>query len=401
MKLGVIREGKYAGPIAEGPESATGGLLGSNCGVSEFDGMMAAIEACDALGLDGITTGGVLGFTMECVQRGILTPKDLDGVNLEWGNTDAMVEMIRKIAYKEGKAGVLLGKGVDRMAKEIGKGSEAFAVTAKGKEIAAHDPRGDKGRGYSYAMGTCGGDHHEGTDAETLATWCMINSLVMCSFVGGYPWGKEIPGVFTEMLNPLCGWNMTGDEFWKAAKRIMTIERAFQVREGVSRKDDVLPKRFPTEPLPEGPKKGAIYSAEDTKKMQDSVYGYFGWDGNGIPTEKTLNDLGLKFAVADMKKAGKVDVMSRPPPQRRPPPGPADGIRREGKSVSGYRITPGRNFDHGTDETGRLPDPRGYRRFRAFFRSTENSRGKGAAETPRGLDGKVLPPVLHPVLPVH
>jgi aldehyde:ferredoxin oxidoreductase len=305
MKLGVIREGKYAGLIAEGPEYETGGLLGSNCGVSDFAGMMAAIEECDALGLDAITTGGVLGFTMECVQRDILTPKDLDGVKLEWGNTDAMVAMIRKIAYKDGKAGVLLGKGVDRMAKEIGKGSEAFAVTVKGKEIAAHDPRGDKGRGYSYAMGTCGGDHHEGTDAQTLATWCMINSLVMCSFVGGYPWGKEIPGVFTEMLNPLCGWNMTGDEFWKAAKRIMTIERAFQVREGVSRKDDVLPKRFTTEALPEGPKKGAVYSAEDTKKMQDSVYEYFGWDGNGIPTEKTLNDLGLKFAVADMKKAGK------------------------------------------------------------------------------------------------
>jgi len=154
-------------------------------------------------------------------------------------------------------------------------------------------------------MGTCGGDHHEGTDAATLARWCMINSLVMCSFVGGYPWGKETPPVFTNMLNPLCGWNMTDDEFWKTARRIMTLERAFQVREGISRKDDVLPKRFTTETLPEGPKKGAIYSAEDTKKMQDSVYEYFGWDANGIPTEKTLGDLGLGFAVADMKKAAK------------------------------------------------------------------------------------------------
>jgi len=133
----------------------------------------------------------------------------------------------------------------------------------------------------------------------------MINSLVMCSFVGGYPWGKETPPVFTNMLNPLCGWNMTDDEFWKTARRIMTLERAFQVREGISRKDDVLPKRFTTETLPEGPKKGAIYSAEDTKKMQDSVYGYFGWDANGIPTEKTLTDLGLGFAVADVKKAVK------------------------------------------------------------------------------------------------
>lgn len=305
MKTGVIRGGKYDGLIAEGPEYETGGLLGSNLGLTKFDEMMACIEMTDAMGLDSISAGGVLGFTMECVQRGVLSAKDLDGIDLKFGNGDAALEMLKKIAYKEGKAGKLLAKGVKKMSEEIGKGSEAWAVHTKGKEIAAHDPRGDKGRGPSYAMGTCGGDHHEGGNPQTLARWTMINSLTMCTFVAGYPWGGVTPKVFIDMLNPLCGWNMTDDEFWTTSKRLFTLERCFQVREGIRRKDDVLPKRLTTEKLPEGPKKGEVFTAEDTKKMQDSVYSYFGWDDNGIPTDATLKSLGLDFAIADMQAARK------------------------------------------------------------------------------------------------
>ncbi len=305
MKLGVIRGGKYDGLIAEGPEYETGGLLGSNLGVSDFGEMMGAIEMCDAMGLDAISTGGSIGFAMECIQRGALTPADLDGMNLEWGDSDAIVEIIRKIAYKDGKAGKLLAKGVRQMSEEIGKGSEAYACHVKGKEMAAHDPRGDKKRAYSYALGTCGGDHHEGTSPSTLAGWAMLNSLVMCSFVGGYPWKGETPGIFISMLNPLCGWNMNGDEYWTTAKRIITMERCFNAREGLSRKDDTLPKRFLMEKLPEGPKKGAVVTPAEMKKMQDEVYAYFGWDDNGFPKEKTLKSLGLGYLINDVSKAKK------------------------------------------------------------------------------------------------
>ncbi|MBW2650200.1 MAG: aldehyde ferredoxin oxidoreductase family protein [Deltaproteobacteria bacterium] len=305
QKYGVIREGKHAGLIAEGPEYETGGLLGSNLGMSDFAGMMAMIELCDAMGIDAISTGGVLAFTTECIDRGVLKPGDLDGVALKWGDADAYLEMIRKMAYQDGKGGKLLAKGVRKMSQEIGQGSEAWAVHVKGKEIAAHDPRGDKGRAYSYALGTCGGDHHEGGSPATQARWGMLNSLVMCSFVGGYPWGKETPGIFTAMLNPLCGWNMSDDEYWTTGKRIITIERCFQVREGINRKDDVLPTRFTTEKLPEGPKKGAIFTAEDTKKMQEATYSYFGWDDNGIPTDKTLKAYDLEYLVDDVREAKK------------------------------------------------------------------------------------------------
>ena len=305
MKLGVLRDGKYKGLIAEGPEYETGGLLGSNLGMSDFGGMMALIEAADAYGLDAISLGGVLGFTTECVEKGVLKPADLDGINPQWGEADSYLELIHAVAMGKGKAGKLLAKGVAKMAEEIGKGSDAWAVHVKGKEIAAHDPRGDKARAYSYAMGTCGGDHHEGTKPATIARWAMINSMVMCSFVGGYPWGKETPGVFTAMLNPLCGWNMTDDEYWTTAKRIITMERCFQVREGISVKDDVLPKRLTSEKLPAGPKKGAVFTADDTKKMHDAMYSYFGWDDKGIPTDKTLKAMGLEDLIDDVNAARK------------------------------------------------------------------------------------------------
>jgi aldehyde:ferredoxin oxidoreductase len=299
MKVGVIRGGDYSGLIAEAPEFETGTMLGANCGVADFDPYVKTIEMCDAMGVDTISMGNVLGYTMELIERGILSHKDVDGVKLEWGEPEAMVEMIRKVAHKEGKGGKLLALGVKQMGEKIGKGADYYAIHVKGQELAAHDPRGDKGRGYSYALGQRGGCQHEGTNPKKHAQWAMLNSLVMCSFVGGYPWGKYTPDVFTAMLNPLCGWNMTGEEYWTTGKRIITLERCYNRREaGVSRKDDVLPKRLMTEKLPEGPKKGAVVSQEEMKKMQDDYYAYFSWGDDGLPTKETLKNLGLEFAIS-------------------------------------------------------------------------------------------------------
>jgi aldehyde:ferredoxin oxidoreductase len=305
LKLGVIREGKYKGLIAEGPEYESGGLLGSNLGMTDFNSMIALIEACDALGLDNISTGGVLGFSTELMEKGILNPADLDGLKPKWGDGDTYMELIRKIAYKEGKAGKLLSKGVKKMAAEIGKGSELYAIHVKGKELAAHDPRGDKARAYSYSMGSCGGDHHEGASTRALVIFAMINSLCTCSFASALIWGGENAKIAVGMLNPLCGWNMTEDDYWTTGKRILTMERVFNVREGISRKDDNLPKRLMTEKLPAGPKKGAVFTEEDLKKMQDEFYSFLGWDAKGIPTEATLKAYGLEYAIDDIARARK------------------------------------------------------------------------------------------------
>jgi aldehyde:ferredoxin oxidoreductase len=305
LKLGVIRSGKYAGLVAEGPEYESGGLLGSNLGMTKFDEMIALIEACDAYGLDNISTGGVLGFATEAMEKGALKPADLDGLKPKWGDGDTYMEMIRRIAYKEGKAGKFMAQGVARMSKQIGKGTNVYAITVKGREMAAHDPRGDKARAYSYCMGTNGSDHHEGASAKNLADIVMSDSLCVCTFTSALVWGANMDKVVTGMLNPLCGWDMKPEDFWTVAKRIMTAERVFNVREGISSKDDDLPPRLRKEKLPAGPKKDAVFTDEDLKKMHDSTYGFFGWDAKGIPTEASLKAYGLDFLIADVNAARK------------------------------------------------------------------------------------------------
>lgn len=305
MKVGVLRETEFDGLIAEGPEYETGCLLGSNVGVSDLDYVMKGIEMCDALGVDTISTGNVIGYTMELVEKGILdVDKDLDGLDLTWGNGDAMLEAIDRIAFKKGKVGALLSLGVKRMADKIGGDAPKYAMIVKGQELAAHDPRGFKGRGCSYAMGPRGGCHHEGNNPQGQALWTMIGSMVMCTFVGGVPLNKakENPQVICDMLNAGAGWKWTPDTYWETAKRLITLQRCYNYREaGISRKDDRLPERF-KDPLPEGPKKGEAFTEEDTKKMQDDYYAYFGWDADGLPTEATLKSLGLDFAVKDLAK---------------------------------------------------------------------------------------------------
>jgi aldehyde:ferredoxin oxidoreductase len=305
LKLGIIRDGKYRGLVAEGPEYESGGLLGSNLGMNKFDQMIALIEACDAYGLDNISTGGVLGFLTEAMEKGAVKPTDLDGLKPKWNDGDTYMEMIHKIAYKEGKAGKFMAQGVAKMSKQIGKGTEAYANTVKGKELAAHDPRGDKARAYSYAMGTCGGDHHEGQGSKALAGTAMSDSLCMCTFGSLLAWGGSLDKVTMDMLNPLCGWNLKTEDYWKMAKTIFTAERVFNVREGISSKDDDLPKRMRTEKLPAGPRKDAIFTEEDLKKMHADTYGFFGWDAKGIPTDGSLKAYGLEYLIPDVNAAKK------------------------------------------------------------------------------------------------
>jgi len=305
LKLGVIRDGKYRGLVAESPEYESGGLLGSNLGMKNFDQMTALIETCDALGLDNISTGGTLAFATEAMEKGALKPADLDGLKPKWGDGDTYMEMIRRIAYKEGKAGKFLSQGVARMSKQIGKGSEAYANVVKGRELAAHDPRGDKIRAYSYTMGPNGGDHHEGQGSKALAMTAMADSLCSCSFTSMLLWGANTDKIVTDMLNPLCGWNMKPEDYWTTAKRIFTTERLLLVREGISSKDDRLPIRMYKEKLPAGPRKDAIFTEEDQKKMEADTYGFFGWDARGIPTEATLKAYGMDAFIGELNAAKK------------------------------------------------------------------------------------------------
>ncbi|MCL2123153.1 MAG: aldehyde ferredoxin oxidoreductase family protein [Desulfovibrionaceae bacterium] len=303
MKLGVVRNsGKFEGLIAEGPEYESGVMQGSNLGVSDLSGMMHLIEKCDALGLDNIGAGNVIGFAAELVQRGLLKPEDLDGIHPKWGDYDAFSKLLDAIAHKKGKAGELLSPGVCEAAKKVGNGAEKYAVMSKKQGFAAHDPRGNNAMIYAYALGPRGGAHTDGGSAEELVGRTLISCMCLCYFVPP-TWRKRVYSLPLDMLNALCGWNLTLDEAMTVGKRTLTLQRAYSRREGgISRKDDILPERMMKESLPEGPKKGAVVTAEMLKRIQDEYYALVGWDADGVPTPETLKKYGLDFALDALKK---------------------------------------------------------------------------------------------------
>lgn len=302
MKFGVIRgSAKYEGLVAEGPEYESGVMEGSNLGLSNFDEMMYLIEYCDAMGLDNIGSGNVVGFTLELVQRGILKPADLDGIDAKFGEIEGITKLFEALAYKKGKAGELLSLGVHDMAKKVGNGAEQYAILTKKQGYAAHDPRGNRSMIWTYALGPRGGVHTDGNSAQGVLDRILHSSMCMCYFVPA-TWKERQVSLLIDMLNPLCGWDMTMDEAMIVGKRILTLQRAYSHREGkVTRKDDVLPERMYKEKLEEGPLAGAVVTREEMKKAQDEYYTLLGWDTDGVPTNDILKQYSLDFAVADMR----------------------------------------------------------------------------------------------------
>jgi aldehyde:ferredoxin oxidoreductase len=303
MKFGVIRDSeKFEGLVAEGPEYESGVMEGSNLGIGEIDEMMYLIEKCDAMGLDNIGAGNVVSFTLELLQRGILTPADLDGIDGKFGDEPSITQLFDAMVYRKGKAGELLALGVYGMSQKVGKGSERYAVMTKRQGWAAHDVRGNHSQIYTYALGPRGGVHTDGNSAQQILDRALHSSMCLCYFVPGV-WGSRQLSIVLEMLNPLCGWQLTPDEFQEIGKRILTLQRAYSIREsGYSRKDDTLPPRMFEDPLPEGPKKGSFITKEEMKKAQDTHYALMGWNADGIPEEAILKKYSLDFAIADMRK---------------------------------------------------------------------------------------------------
>jgi aldehyde:ferredoxin oxidoreductase len=292
-----IKTGKFAGTKIEGPEYESTVMLGSNLLISDLNMIAAANHLCDEFGLDTISTGNVIGFAMECYERGLLTDKDTGGLALTWGNGDLVLSLIEMIALKQG-FGKRLAQGVARLSKEI-PGSEGFAMHVKGMEIAAYDPRGVNGQGLSYAISPRGGDHGKGgymivevfmpdSDLYTYVgkaakaahmanNGAILDSGSFCNF--NFIPDDLVPGLLTAVV---------GEEYSEArlrniANRIITLERRFNIREGFSRKDDTLPARLLKEPLPEGMAEGKTVTGLDI--MIDEYYEIRGWNKEGNPPE--------------------------------------------------------------------------------------------------------------------
>jgi len=310
----IIKEGKWAGIVDEGPDYETIWAYGPQCGVSSREMITVADYYSDAYGIDTISLGNTIGFLMECYEKGLISKEDTDGVDLRFGNAGAMVETVMRAGTVTGRLGELSANGVKRAAEKIGRESEKFAIHVKGLEIPAYDPRAMFGMGLSYARSDRGACHlrpwtvgkevlgHQ-PPLDPFATQgkapivkantdiiAIVDSMGMCQFMTFAIWDEEMHA----MLNPLTGFNWTKEEFLKIGERINNLTRVFNLREGFLKEDDNLPWRILNEPSPEGPCKGLTVPLEP---MLAEYYRLCGWDAEGRPKKEKLQELGLDFAA--------------------------------------------------------------------------------------------------------
>jgi aldehyde:ferredoxin oxidoreductase len=309
-------------PDLEGPQYESVASLGPLLSNSDPVAIAKANELCNLYGIDTISTGVVIAFVMECIDREVLTKNDL-GFELKWGEDGGILRAIETIAHREG-IGNIMAEGVRAASKKIGKGSENWAMHVKGSEVPMHDPRGKKGMGLAYATALKGADHestmheeaferenafpdlnfnasmsrkqYEGKPllVKTLQDYwgIMSDALTICKFPMASP-RPLTPTRVVKLLNLVTGWNFTVDEFLMTGERIFNLGRLFDLREGVGRSHDSLPGRF-REVLSEGGSAGENFEEDNLQKMLDEYYHIRGWDNEGRPYPETLERLGLE-----------------------------------------------------------------------------------------------------------
>ena len=325
-----IRSGKWKGAHGEGPEYETVDTLGAMCGVDDMNAITMANYRCNEYGLDTISAGATIAFAMECYQKGILKADQTGGVALEFGDADLVVDLVERIAKREG-IGDLLAEGSRRMAEILGGGSEHFAMHVKGLEMPAYDPRAAKITGLGYVTANRGGDHMNGyiqgptfidipfmivddssirdpfvanpQDARVLIDMenalSVLDALGGCKFMGILISADEI----VEMVQAATGWDFDLAEFRKCGDRLQTMARVYCAREGMRREQDILPGRLMLDPLPDGPAQGMLLDRPSLEKMKDAYYGMRGWDvASGVPTPEKLQELNLDYLIPQLWK---------------------------------------------------------------------------------------------------
>jgi len=311
-KVWSARDGEYRGCISE-PEYETFFSMGSLCGNSSFDSIILADRICDEYGMDTMTAGGVIAFAMECYEKGILG-KEETGMDLRFGDHKSLIKMLHKIANRE-ELGDILAEGTRRAAEIIGKGSERYAIHTKGLEFAGHSARVHKGQAVGYATSNRGGSHQDtrmglersgkierseikgkGSFAKnTQDMTALCDSLIVCRRVTEASFGYFVENdELMELINMVTGYNYDLNDIQRIGERVYNLERIFNVREGISRKDDTLPYRFLNEPIPDGVTEGAYVSENQLNEMLDEYYQLRGWDpSKAAPTNGTIRRLGL------------------------------------------------------------------------------------------------------------
>jgi aldehyde:ferredoxin oxidoreductase len=293
-KSGVVRSGPYAGLVHDGPEYETGTMLGPNLMISDLQGILKGIWDVDDFGMDTISTGNIIGFLMEAYEKKYIDRGFLDGIDLTWGNVEAMLAMVRKMGNREG-VGDLAAAGVKSLAERIGHDSHKFAIHSKGHELAAWNVQADPGRGICYATSNRGACHLNGGTVREQNRRAFGDSLGLCSFAEGNFRGDSL----TELLEAISGRSWSADEYAAAGERIFNLEKCFNWREGFRRQDDALPDRFFEEPLTVGKNAGDVLERRTFDDMLVKYYEERGWDpASSRPSGAKLEALGLEFAVS-------------------------------------------------------------------------------------------------------
>jgi len=303
-----IREGIYQGHSGEGPEYESDWSLGFMCGVGDLNAITYANYLCNEYGLDTISAGVTIACAMELYERGYMPEKDAP-FSMNFGDADAVVRLVTMMAQREGTIGDLLAEGSYRFAEYYGH--PELSMTAKKQELSAYDPRAFKGMGLNYATANGGASHvrgytmplemgggptyrleYEGKAELTKNVQditAVIDAAGLCLFTN---FAQLSVSDYASILKAVTGIPYTDDELLRAGERIWNLEKLFNIRAGLTKKDDTLPPRILKEPIVSGASKGEVCELD---RMLPEYYQVRGWDEEGIPTTEKLEELGLKI----------------------------------------------------------------------------------------------------------
>ncbi len=319
-KVVKVEEPLSVDPEYGGPEYEGLAVFGPNCCVDNLPAVLKANELCNAYGLDVLSAGGTIAFVMECFEKGLLTASDTEGLQLTFGDHEAMLSAIHLIAERKG-FGDMLAEGTARIARRIGKGATEFAMHVKGLEPGMHEPRRQAGFGLGYMVNPHGADHccnlpdHSYTAAtafhelrplgiteplpaldisprkvlllKTIQQKNIIrDSMSVCMFI---PYDLSR---MAAIVGAVTGWDTGVAEQLRVAERILTVARLFNVRDGFTKADDVLPKRFYQAKADGVLSKGGLNQVEE-EKARDYYYALMGWDQAGVPLPEKVEELGI------------------------------------------------------------------------------------------------------------
>ncbi|MHA1860749.1 MAG: aldehyde ferredoxin oxidoreductase family protein, partial [Candidatus Ranarchaeia archaeon] len=289
------------GTARASPEYETLYALGSNCGIDDLPAILWANQLCDELGMDTISTGVTIAWAMEASEKGLLSHPDVKHLNIRFGNTEALIRLIEKIAYRKG-LGNLLADGTRLASSKIGKGTEYFAMHVKGLEYPGYTVRTLKSAAIGFSTSTRGACHlrnaaysfdvsgkmdrfvatkeHGPLVKEIEDFYAVYDSLILCKFIRNVI--KKVP-LITRLYYLVTGIKLTEQDILETGERIVNLQQLFNIREGLLRRHFYPPPKVLSEPVPDGPGKGTRLPVKEFDLMLDAYFNARSWNHEGRP----------------------------------------------------------------------------------------------------------------------